>query len=92
VHVSHRIGALFTFLVVSSLAIRAILAKNKSLKRTGVFIMLILFAQVSLGVANVLMALPLSVAVAHNAVAALLLLALITLLYFSFSADKQAGL
>jgi cytochrome c oxidase assembly protein subunit 15 len=91
VHVSHRMGALFTFLVVSSLAIRAILADNKSLMRTGVFIMLILLAQVSLGIANVLMALPLSVAVAHNGVAALLLLSLITLIYFSFSTKKQTG-
>ena len=37
--------------------------------------------QVSLGVANVWLSLPLPVAVAHNAVAALLLLAVLTLIH-----------
>jgi len=41
--------------------------------------LLLLATQISLGIANVWLHLPLPVAVAHNAVAALLLLALLTL-------------
>jgi cytochrome c oxidase assembly protein subunit 15 len=44
--------------------------------------------QVSLGIANVLLALPLGIAVAHNGVAALLLLSLVSLIYFSYSKDE----
>ena len=89
VHVSHRMGALITFLVVSSIAISALLTKKKNLMRTGLVVVLVLFAQVSLGIANVLLVLPLPVAVAHNGVAALLLLSLITLLYFSYSVNGK---
>ncbi len=89
VHVSHRIGALLTFFAVGGLVIRAILTKHKNLRRTAIVVMLVLFAQISLGVANVLLVLPLPVAVAHNGVAALLLLSLITMLYFSYSTDGK---
>lgn len=88
VHVSHRLGAVLTFLAVSCLALSAMRVKNPYLKRTAVAVLLVLFIQISLGIANVLLLLPLPVAVAHNAVAALLLLSLITLLYFSFSTDE----
>jgi cytochrome c oxidase assembly protein subunit 15 len=90
VHVSHRIGALLTFLVVGSLSIAAFLTKTKNMRRTALIVALVLFTQVSLGVANVLLVLPLPIAVAHNGVAALLLLCLITLLYFSYSAEGKA--
>lgn len=89
VQVSHRIGAVLTFLVVSCLALSAMMVKKPYLKRTAVAVLLVLFTQILLGIANVLLLLPLPVAVAHNGIAALLLLSLITLLYFSFSADEQ---
>lgn len=88
VHVSHRIGAVLTFLLVSCLALGAMRAKSPYLKRTAVAVLAVLFAQISLGIANVLLLLPLPVAVAHNGVAALLLLCLVTLLYFSFSNEE----
>ena len=89
VQVSHRIGALLTFLVVGSLSISAIMTMNKNLRRTAVIVMLVLITQVSLGIANVLLVLPLPVAVAHNGIAALLLLSLVTLLYFTYSTDGK---
>ncbi len=89
VQVSHRMGALFTFIVLLSLGLRAVFTNNKILKRTGLAVILILFVQVSLGIANVLMVLPLAVAVAHNAVAALLLLSMVIMLYFSFFSTGQ---
>ncbi len=84
IHVSHRLGALLTLLVVSSVAVRAI---SCNLVKSGVIVLLVLLAQLSLGIANVLLLLPLPLAVAHNGVAALLLLSLVNLLYFSFSSD-----
>jgi len=77
IHWMHRIGALVTLLVVGVLALR--LMRIAALARAGMFILLLLTAQLSLGIANVLLSLPLPVAVAHNAVAALLLLSLVML-------------
>lgn len=77
IHWVHRVGALVTLLVVGVLALR--LMRIPALARAGAFIALVLTAQLSLGIANVLLSLPLPVAVAHNAVAALLLLSLLML-------------
>jgi cytochrome c oxidase assembly protein subunit 15 len=49
---------------------------------TALFMLLLVVVQVSLGIANVLFQLPMAVAVAHNGVAALLVLTLATLNYF----------
>ena len=77
IHWVHRIGAVVTLLVVGWLVFKML--RVPALTRAGGFIALILMAQLSLGVANVLLSLPLPVAVAHNAVAALLLMALVRL-------------
>ena len=90
VHVSHRIGAALTFVVICAVALCAMLAGHRSLFRLGLLVLALLLAQVSLGIANVVLVLPLPVAVAHNGVAALLLLALITLLHFSRMAQERA--
>lgn len=79
IHWVHRIGALVTLLVVGLLAFKML--RIPALARAGVFIALILTAQICLGIANVLLSLPLPVAVSHNAVAALLLLSLVMLNY-----------
>lgn len=83
IHVTHRLGALVSFLILASIALLALFSGKRRLKRCGLFLFLVLLAQVGLGIANVLLVLPLPVAVAHNGGAALLLLALLTLLYFS---------
>jgi cytochrome c oxidase assembly protein subunit 15 len=74
----HRIGALIVFAHVLPLAIRA--ARVPALRGYGVAVGLLLIAQVCLGVGNVMLGLPLPVAAAHNACAALLLFSLIALL------------
>ena len=82
VHFVHRVGALITFLFLSGLAISLLLkSENKLVKRTSAAILVLLIIQVSLGVANVLLLLPIPVAISHNAVAALLLLSVIALNY-----------
>ena len=81
IHMAHRIVAVVTFVVLLLVAIRAL--KNEVARNTGLAMLLLLLLQISLGIANVVMHLPLSVAVAHNGVAALLLLSLVRLLHQS---------
>jgi len=77
IHLTHRIGALITALIVAALAI-ALLRKAAPLARAlGALVLLILCAQIGLGIANVVEGLPLAVATTHNAVGALLLLTLV---------------
>ena len=77
IHWVHRVGALATLLVVGLLVFKML--RIPALARAGLLIALILAGQLSLGIANVLLSLPLPLAVAHNAMAALLLLALVML-------------
>ncbi|MGQ0748942.1 MAG: COX15/CtaA family protein [Betaproteobacteria bacterium] len=74
---THRVGALATLVVVGGVAAAALRARR--LSRYGVLILILLALQIGLGIANVLLRLPLVLAVAHNAVAALLLAALVML-------------
>lgn len=78
VHMAHRAWAVVAFLYLGGLGIGA-LRQRGSLRAAAAVMLLLLASQVSLGVANVWLHLPLPVAAAHNAVAALLLLALLTL-------------
>ncbi|MET0028328.1 MAG: COX15/CtaA family protein [Candidatus Thiodiazotropha sp.] len=76
IHLTHRIGALLTLLVVGSLGLRLWRQPAPGLRRLGGLALLLLTLQIVLGISNVLAQLPLPVAVAHNGVAALLLLSL----------------
>ena len=75
IHFVHRLGAVAVLLVAGALAIR--------LGRTplGWSLEAVLVVQLALGIANVLFALPLAVAVLHNAGAALLLLVVVSVTY-----------
>lgn len=74
---THRIGALITFLYVGFLAISIL--RYWQLKRLAVLLLLVLCTQVGLGVANLLLHLPLVLAVAHNFTAGLLVILLVIL-------------
>ncbi|MFW2372234.1 MAG: COX15/CtaA family protein [Gammaproteobacteria bacterium] len=90
VHFMHRVGALVTFILVAGLTISLLIkSDNSRVKKTSVVILLLLVTQVSLGVANVLLLLPIPVAVSHNAVAALLLLSMIVLNYLLYSPQND---
>jgi cytochrome c oxidase assembly protein subunit 15 len=78
IHITHRLGALLVSLLVSALAL---LAWRAGSRRWAIGLFGLLGLQVALGIANVLMFLPLPIAVAHNAGAALLLLGLLTFSY-----------
>lgn len=81
-HIVHRFGALITFLYLCWLGIRLYTsAISDRVKNQSVLMVSVLGVQIALGVSNVVFSLPVAVAVAHNAVAALLLLTLILLNY-----------
>jgi cytochrome c oxidase assembly protein subunit 15 len=83
IQMTHRIGALIVFVYFLGFA----LLLFKYYRRLALFLLLILFLQVSLGILNVVLALPLAIAVLHNLVAAILLLTVITINHRVFKED-----
>lgn len=81
IHMTHRLGALTVFLFLGALSLWAIRKRQQILGLTPHTILLLLVTQVTLGILNVVLALPLPVATAHTLVAALLLLAVINFNY-----------
>ncbi len=82
IHLAHRLGALVVTIYVGLLALAAIRSGASAAERgLGVALLAILAVQIGLGVTNVVAQLPLPVAVAHNGGAALLLLALLSLVH-----------
>lgn len=82
VHLSHRLGAIVVTLVFAALIARLLSdTLSAGTRRYGAWIGVLLGAQLALGLSNIIFALPLWVATAHNAGAALLLLAMVSLLY-----------
>ncbi|MCB1802540.1 MAG: COX15/CtaA family protein, partial [Gammaproteobacteria bacterium] len=80
IHVTHRIGAVVVLLYLGWLAL-GVWRSKPALSRAAMLVGVLLLVQVSLGIGNVLLHLPLGVATAHNGVAALLLASLIYLNY-----------
>lgn len=79
IHVMHRVGALVTFLYLGLVALYLMRSRlSRGLSSAAGVTLTLLVAQVSLGIANVMLYLPLWVAVAHNATAALLLLSTVS--------------
>lgn len=78
IHLSHRIGALLSFLIVGALAVALARSAGDGFVRSlGWLLGAVLLLQVALGIGNVLWSLPLTVATAHTAGGALLLLILV---------------
>jgi cytochrome c oxidase assembly protein subunit 15 len=80
IHYTHRLGAMVTFLLLGFVALQ--FARQKTtppMRHAGQLTIVALIAQVTIGISVVWFGLPLSVATAHNGVAALLLLATINL-------------
>ncbi|MFO6424929.1 COX15/CtaA family protein [Motilimonas sp. KMU-193] len=82
IHVTHRIGAVITacyLLFLASIWWRS--SQEHVSKGLAVALVLALFTQVGLGISNVVLQLPLAIAVAHNLVAASLVLVLVAMLW-----------
>ncbi len=80
IHWTHRMFALVVLAVVGAAAVRAL----EPLRLLGAVLLALLAIQFGLGVANVALSLPLALAAAHNAGAALLLSALVVLNFCAF--------
>ena len=81
IHILHRFGAMLTFALMLGLIWRLWSLKFRGNRQMALILTIFLFAQVGLGISNVVFHLPLAVAVAHNFVAACLLLSLLTCFY-----------
>jgi len=80
IQMTHRIGALVTTVLLALLAFKLIdFRESKCLAKLGSALLVILFVQLMLGVANIIMSLPMAIAVSHNAVGALLLLVMVAI-------------
>ncbi len=78
IQMAHRIVAVILALYLLTFAVR--LLRTPGMRSWSTALIVLVVSQVSLGILNVKLALPLHVAVAHNAGAALLLFALVSLL------------
>ncbi len=84
VHVVHRLGALATFLYLGFVAMFLMRSGlNRRLASAAGVMLMLLIAQILLGIGNVLLHLPIGVAVAHNAGAALLLLSTVSVYHMT---------
>lgn len=86
IHIMHRLGAFITLFMGSWLVIAAM--RQVALRKTALVLAIFLVIQLGLGISNVIFSLPLHVAVSHNAMGALLLLAVITLNFKIYQAHK----
>jgi len=82
IHWTHRVFALVLVAVVGWVALKA--SAIAALRPLAALTGMLLLVQFSLGVANVALGLPLALAAAHNAGAALLLVSLVVLNFFAF--------
>jgi heme a synthase len=74
---THRIGALITLIYLGILALNVL--KYPSLKHLAVVLIAVLLMQIGLGISNLILHLPLVLAVSHNLGAALLVVILVSL-------------
>ncbi len=79
IQVSHRIGAVVTYVVLLILALSLLTAPVS--RPAGLLLLFVASTQVVLGILNVVLQLPLANAVAHNGVAAILMVLLLWLLH-----------
>ncbi len=79
IHFVHRLGALAVSILLLALIMAGIRSRERDIVAASVLTGAALFTQLALGISIVVKSLPLGLATAHNAIAALLLLALINL-------------
>jgi fused signal recognition particle receptor len=80
----HRVGALLCFVLLSLLMFSATATNSlKQVRASGLWLGLLLFVQIGLAIIGVKLSMPLWAAVAHHAVAALLMLPLIAISFYS---------
>lgn len=80
IHLTHRIGAIVTAVAVIWFALKLLQFKeSKTLRKLAFVLLAVLTCQLLLGIANIVMSLPIGIAVAHNGIGALLLLTMVAI-------------
>lgn len=92
IHFSHRVGAIITMLYLIALSLMMLAKKSKPISILAGTILVALVVQIGLGITNVIMSIPLAVAVAHNFVGALLvaLLAVVWMQTYPILRDRRS--
>ncbi|MGH8371703.1 MAG: COX15/CtaA family protein [Gammaproteobacteria bacterium] len=86
IHVTHRVGALVTFLTLAVTSMMFMFkAGDRALRWLGALVGMLVLLQVGIGISMVKLGLPLVLADAHNGVAALLLAAVVTLVWSAWT-------
>jgi cytochrome c oxidase assembly protein subunit 15 len=81
IHYTHRLGALVAGTVLIILALMALMdGATRRVKTAGAAVLVAVVLQITLGISTVLWGVPLSIATAHNAGAALLVITMVSLL------------
>ena len=83
IHYTHRLWAVATAAAIVYAVLRARRHGGATGRRLGRCILAALVIQITLGISNVKFGLPLPVAVMHNGMAALLMVSLVTLMYYA---------
>jgi len=86
IHKTHRLGSLFTVIVILMAAVAALRADPR-FRMTAIVILVLLAGEFLIGISAILQGVPITLAVAHNWFAGLLLLALMKLLALARSPD-----
>ena len=81
IQIAHRLGAILATLFIAVLAHLVMFRARGVLKKVSIVSLVVLIAQLSLGIGNVFMSLPLWMATAHNGGAAVLLLCVVSLVF-----------
>jgi cytochrome c oxidase assembly protein subunit 15 len=84
IHFSHRVGAIVVTLAILTLAFLLFATRDIAARYYAAALTLVLALQITLGISNIVFALPLTVAVLHNAGGAMLLVTVI----FAISSQK----
>ena len=84
IHFTHRLGALFLTGLYSYLFVYIFFKQSDmTLKAISTIVLLTFILQILLGISNVIYSLPINIAVLHTVNASILLMSMITLLYYS---------
>ena len=81
IHFVHRLGAIAVLIALGLLGLKYLKDSSDRIRRASVLMLIALSAQLAIGILMVWFGIPLFLATAHNAFAALLLLSFINLLY-----------
>lgn len=88
IHVTHRFGALLVTLMVTALAYRLWATQVTDFRKVSISLLIMLVVQIALGIGNVVLSLPLVVAVAHNLGAAMLLIIVLRTNYLLWQSES----